>query len=217
MIKKILVSALTVSLVFAFAACGNDEVSQKSKESGTVSKQESDAEAVDDKTDKDKEAITFSETVGVMGFDFYYPEEVYLDHYKYGYTFRYENDIAVLLEGPAMAGVWLELTDINDAPAASEKYVIDTIETRTRDIFSPSRTTQTITNSELKTINDIEMLRVEGFFTNTSQEVDVPFLGYYFLRDNEPVYFVGVPLNEEASVDSFIDEFASYVVDAVED
>lgn len=222
--KKIIAIMLSVFMVFVFAACGDSEPSQQSEGSGAnvsqgsnvESSQDSVSEDVDSKTNNDDEMEDFSETLTFMGYNFNYPESIYLDNFTYGYTFRYNTDVCVLLEAPAIAAVLLDVTDINDAPTASESYVIKTIETRTRELFWPDATTQTITNTEVKTINNVEMLRVEGFFTNTMEEVDVPFIGYYFLRDNQPVYFVGVSLNEDVTVDAFMDAFAGYVIDIKE-
>ena len=227
MIKKIVTSVLVVVLVFAFAACGDSESPQKSEGSGNKDsqnsniegKQDSGTEVVGGKTNSDDEMEEFSETLTFMGYNFNYPEGWFLDDYTYGYTLHNKN-FFTLLEAPAIAAVLLDVTDVNDAPTAVEEYVLKTIETRVVQLFNFDETTQTITNSEVKTINNVEMLRVEGIFTNIAKNRDtpleVPFVGYYFLRDNQPVYFVGVSINEDITIDAFMDEFAGYVIDIKE-
>ena len=219
--KKILAIMLSVIMVFVFAACGDSESPQKSEGSGSKdspnsnieSRQDSGTEVVGGKTNSDDEMEKFSETLTFMGFNFNYPQSVNVQDYTYGYTFRYNTDICVLLEAPSKAGVLMDITDINDTVTASEQYVFKTLESRTAELFDVGTTIQTVTNSEVKTINDIEMLRVEGFFTNTWHEIDVPYVGYYFLMDTDPIYFVAVSINEDVTVDAFIDEFAGYVED----
>ena len=220
MIKKIVTSVLVVVLVFAFAACGDSESPQKPEGSGSKdspnsnieSRQDSGTEDVGGKTNSDDEMEEFSETLTFMGYNFNYPASFFLDHYMYGHTLN-NGKLFILLEAPSIAGVLLDVADINDVATICEEYVIKTLETSVRLLFNFDDTTQTITNSEIKTINDIEMLRVEGFFTNTRQDTEIPFVGYYFLADAYPVYFVGVSINEDVTVDAFIDEFAGYVED----
>ena len=219
--KKILAIMLSVIMVFVFAACGDSESPQKSegsnskdnRNSNIENRQDSGTEDAGGKTSSDDEMEEFSETLTFMGYNFNYPPSVNLVHSDYGQTFRYNKNIAVLLEAPSVAGVLMDITDINDAATASEKYVIETFETSVRELFNFDDTTQTIMNSEVKTINEIEMLRVEGFFANTRQDTEIPFVGYYFLMDTDPIYFVAVSLNENVTVDAFIDEFAGYVED----
>lgn len=222
--KKIIAIMLSVFMVFVFVACGDSESPQQSEGSGTnasqnsniESSQDSGTEDVDSKTNSGDEMEEFSETLTFMGFNFKYPESVDLRNSYYGQTFRYDTNIAVLIEAPAVAAVLLDVNDINDAPSASEEYVFKTFESSVRELFNIDATTQTINNSEVKTINNIQMLRVEGIFTNTVEGLDIPFVGYYFLRDNQPVYFLGVSINEDVTVDAFIDAFAGYVEDIKE-
>lgn len=220
--KKVLATMLFVLMVFGLAACGDSESPQNSDESGVESGWNADSESSPDSENENVEGETndgdetgaFSETLTFMGFNLRYPEGIKPLIYKYGYILRYNTDITVMVEAPATAAVWLDVADIHDTAAAVEECVIETLEEKVDEIFDRDATTQTITNSEIKTINDIEMLRVEGFFTNTNENVDAPFVGYYFLVDaNVPVYFIGVSLNENASVDSFMDEFAGSTED----
>lgn len=152
-----------------------------------------------------------------MGYQFRYPESVELELNGDGYSFRYHTNIAALVQVPADSFLFTKnITDLNEAPVASEKYVFEKLETSVSELFDPDTTTQTITSSEVRTINGIEMLRVEGFFTNTQKERDVPFVGYYFFTEitpafqtfSTPFYVIGIPLDDETDVASFMDEFA---------
>lgn len=152
-----------------------------------------------------------------MGYQFQYPESVELQLSGNGYFFKYHEDIATLIQAPADTILFSQnLSDLEEAPAACEQYVCEGLETSVSELFDPDATTQTITASELRTVNGIEMLRVEGFFTNTQQGKDVEFVGYYFFSEitpafqtfSTPYYVIGIPLNDEADAASFIDEFA---------
>ncbi|MCH5341453.1 MAG: RNA polymerase sigma factor [Acetatifactor sp.] len=152
-----------------------------------------------------------------MGYQFQYPESVELELNGDGYYFRYHTDIAALVQVPVDSFLFSKnITDLKEAPAASEKYVFEKLETSVSELFDPDATTQTITSSEVMTINGIKMLRVEGIFTNTQKERDVQFVGYYFFTEitpafqtfSTPFYVIGIPLNDEADAASFIDEFA---------
>ena len=162
----------------------------------------------------------------LMGYQFQYPESVEPEADGEGYSFRYHENIAVLVQVPVDSFLFTQnLTDLEDAPAASEQYVFEELETSVSELFDPDATTQTITASEIKTVNGIEMLRVEGFFTNTRKSSDVEFVGYYFFTEitpalttfNTPFYVIGVPLDDEADVASFIDEFAEGITKASEE
>lgn len=152
-----------------------------------------------------------------MGYQFQYPESAELQISGNGYFFKHHDDIATLIQAPADTILFSQnLTDLEEAPAACEQYVCEGLETSVSELFDPDATTQTITASELRTVNGIEMLRVEGFFTNTQQGKDVEFVGYYFFTEvtpafqtfSTPYYVIGIPLNDEADAASFIDEFA---------
>ena len=152
-----------------------------------------------------------------MGYQFRYPESVDLELNGDGYYFRYQSDIAVLVQVPVDSFLFSKnITDLKEAPAASEKYVFEKLESSVSDLFDSDATTQTIISSEVMMINGIEMLRVEGFFTNTQKERDVQFVGYYFFTEitpafqtfSTPFYVIGIPLNDEADASSFMDKFA---------
>ena len=152
-----------------------------------------------------------------MGYQFQYPESAELQLSGNGYFFKHHEDIATLVQVPADTFLFTQnITDLEEAPSACEQYVCEALETSISELFDPDATTQTITASELRTINGIEMLRVEGFFTNTQQGKDVEFVGYYFFTEitpafqtfSTPYYVIGIPLNDEADAASFIDGFA---------
>lgn len=163
----------------------------------------------------------YVEVKSFLGYSFKYPESAEVEISGTGYAFRYDDNIAGLFQVPVDRFGYFsqkQLTDINDAPEAGEQYMFHEIERSVSELFDSGATTQTITASEIRTINEIEMLRVEGFFTNTQQERDVNFVGYYFYREyvplngaepfNIPCYVIGISLNDEADAASFIDEFA---------
>lgn len=156
-----------------------------------------------------------------LEYRFTFPESAEVKIKNTGYAFSYHDNIAGLFQVPIdRLGDFARknLTDLNDAPTAGEKFMFHLFETTYSELFDPNATAQTITASEIRTINGIEMLRVEGFFTNTQQERDVDFVGYYFFRKetpllggapfNLPCYFIGIGLDGEADVASFIDPFA---------
>lgn len=156
-----------------------------------------------------------------LEYRFIFPESAEVKIKNTGYAFWYHDNIVGLLQVPVdRLGDFIQkkLTDLNDAPTAGEKYMFHLLETAFSELFNPDATAQTITASEIRTINGIEMLRVEGFFTNTQQERDVIFVGYYFFREetpllggtpfNLPCYFIGIGLDKEADVASFMDQFA---------
>lgn len=153
----------------------------------------------------------------LMGYQFQYPESVELNANGNGYSFRYHTNLAVLIQVPVDSFLFSQnLTDLKAAPTASEQYVFEGLETLVSELFYPDATAQTITASEVRVVNGIEMLRVEGFFTNTQKECDVDFVGYYFFTEitpafqtfSTPFYVIGISLDDEADAASFIDEFA---------
>lgn len=152
-----------------------------------------------------------------MGYHFQYPESAEVEVSSDGYSLRYQTNIAAVVQVPVDVFLFSQdLTDLNDAISASEKYVIAELSASVSELFDPDTTSQTITSRESRTINGIEMLRVEGYFTNTKKDHDVGFVGYYFFTEvtpafrtfNNPYYVIGIPLDDEADVASFIDEFA---------
>ena len=156
-----------------------------------------------------------------LEYRFVFPESAEVKIKNTGYAFWYQDNIAGLFQVPIdRLGDFgqKKLTDLKDAPTAGEKYMFHLLETAFSELFDPDATAQTITASEIRTINGIEMLRVEGFFTNTQQERDIDFVGYYFFREetpllggapfNLPCYFIGFGLDRETDVASFMDQFA---------
>ena len=129
--KKILAVMLSAFMVFAFAACGDNDESQKSQESGTKYSQESGLESgqdsnikdMDGKTDNDDGLEAFSESLTFMGFNFNYPQGINLMDYTYGYIF-YNTDIFLLLEAPAIAAVLLDVT-VDSFMDEFAGYVVD--------------------------------------------------------------------------------------------
>lgn len=171
-----------------------------------------------DEIQKEFEAVRYE---GYLEYRLTFPEsaEVIIKHT--GYAFLYHDNIAGLFQVPVdRLGDFSQkkLTDLNDAPTAGEKYMFQLLETTYSELFDSNATAQTITAGEIRTINGMEMLRVEGFFTNTQQERDIDFVGYYFFREETPLlggtpfyipcYFIGIGLDKDADVASFIDQFA---------
>ena len=161
-----------------------------------------------------------------MGYQFQYPESVELELDGNGYSFRYQTNIAALVQVPVDTFLFSKsLTELKEAPSASEQYVFTELEASIDELFDPGSTTQTITASEVKTINGIEMLRVEGYFTNTQKEQNVEFVGYYFFAEitpafqtfSTPFYVIGISLDDKANVVHFIDEFAEGITKVSED
>lgn len=202
MLKKIFNFILATILIVSCAACSNNKTPQSSEELTTGNTQITATEQVDNKD------IKLSQTLTFMGFEFAYPEGINLSNSDYGQTFRYNSEIAVLIEAPSVAGIMLEVTDINDVATASEEYVVKTLENTVRELFNFDATTQSISDSKIINVNEIEMLRVEGAFMNTAKSSNVDFVGYYFLLDSDPIYIIGVPMNDNISVDTFIDNLA---------
>lgn len=210
MTKKIISLLIVLAMVFSLAACGNDANTDEPKNDATQSSQS----GTTDDTNGDenqKDSLNLSQTLTFMGYKIKYPEGVSLSNSDYGQTFRYNSEIAMLIEAPSVAGVMLDVNSLDSVVTSSEEYVIKTFENTVRELFSFGATTQSVTSSQKKTINGIEMVRVEGTFTNTAKNTTISYIGYYFLLDSDPIYIVGVPMKESVSVENLIDQIANSV------
>ena len=173
-----------------------------------------------------KESVEGKKDEKFMGYQFQYPESAELQLNGNGYFFKHHENIAILVHAPVDTYLFSQnFTDLEEAPPACEQYIYEELETSVSEIFDPDTTTQTITASEHRTVNGIEMLRVEGFFTNIQQGQDIAFVGYYFFTEITPVfqtfstpyYVIGISLNDEADVASFLDEFAEGITKSSEE
>jgi len=213
MYKKIIALLLVLVLAVALVACGNNNTSDdpnnnsQNTQAGDVENENNN----NNKENNDKGKTNLSQTLTFMGYKIGYPEGVSMSNSDYGQTFRFNSEIAVLIEAPSVAGVMLDVKSLDDVVSTSEEYVVKTFENTVRELFSFGATTQNVARSEKKTINGIEMLRVEGEFSNTAKNTTIAYVGYYFLLDTDPVYIVGVPMNENASADEFIDQIANSI------
>lgn len=210
--KKIFVLVIVAISLLAFSACGNEGApieSDTSSEKNTVV-----SESVESQSEEiGNEKINFSQTFLFMGYNIYYPEGIGLSTTDYGKIFEYE-ECCIIVEAPSVAGIMLDISNVNDVPNACQEYVFNTLEGTIRALFAFEKTEQVIQTSSVVTINEIEMLRVEGVFKNIEENKEIPYVAYYFLggpAGNRPVYVVGIGMDETASIQEFMDAFAQQI------
>lgn len=210
MIRKIFSLLMVLVMVFALVACGNDTNTYNPNNDETQNSQSSTTD-ITNGSENNVDNTSLSQTLTFMGYKIKYPEGVALSNSDYGQTFRYNSEIAVLIEAPSVAGVMLGVDSLDSVVTSCEEYIVKTFENTVRELFSFGTTTQSVTESQEKTINGIEMLRVEGTFVNTAKSTTISYVGYYFLLDSDPVYIVGIPMTDNVSVDTLIDQIANSV------
>lgn len=204
--KKLLALALAALLMCSMAACDTG-IGPNPTEAPPQDTNPS-ASVPQSGENQTPDTIDFSQIVKIVGFKIGCPSNADVWDTDYGMSFWYQSKIAVLIEAPSTAGIMLDNTKLEDAAIVSKEYVIKSLETTVQDKFDFGSTEQTITKSEVKTINGIEVLRVEGVFKNTMQDTTIEFVGYYFLSKTRPVYIVGIPRKEDVSVAPLIDGMA---------
>ena len=216
--KKIFVLVIVAISLLAFSACGNEgapdekgshQVGESSSKDNT-SEEESNVKGSEDDTTMQND---FSQRISFLGYDFGCPQEAALLATSYGNMFTYEK-CGIFIEAPSSAGVMLDVSEIKDSATICQEYVIKSLERSARALFAAGQTEQHIDKSTTVTVNEIEMLRVEGTFKNTKDNTSISYVAYYFLggpAGNRPVYAVGIGMDETASIQEFMDEFAQQI------
>lgn len=214
MLKKVISLLLVAMLTLAFSACGNNEATddsgktnQQGSQSGTVDGSDKNDENNNDSKAELTQKLTF------MGYNISYPADADQNTSDYGNLIG-NSDYCVIVEAPSTAGIFLETNNINDAPALCEKYVMETLEHKIRSLFDFDSTTQTITSANKVTHNSVEMLLVEGTFTNETSNTRIDFSAIYLLagdNGNLPVYIIGVPMKAEYDVSDVVEAIAQNI------
>lgn len=203
---EIIIAILCVLLVCV--ACGNKENNNDNVKNTQSSEKNTENEVGDN-----HEESHFSQEFQWAGFWFHYPGNLELSTTDCGRILEYEKS-CVFFEAPGASGVMYDVSDLNEAVSVCKEHVYDTLEGTIRSLFNHGNTEQIVNNLQEVEINEIKMLRVEGVFKNTHDNTSVPYVAYYFLGgpdNNRPVYAVGIPMDEAADVESFMDEFAKQI------
>lgn len=214
MIKRIISLLMVAVLAFALVACGNSDVPegtdnthQQGTQSGIV-----DNSNENDKTDHNTK-VDLSQTLTFMGYSISYPGDAGKNASDYGNIVG-DSNYCLVVEAPSIAGKMIDVKDINDAPSLCEEYVMHTLEHKIRSLFDYDSTTQEIIKATEVTYNDVEMLLVEGTFTNDRNNSSTKFSAIYLLagdNGNLPVYIVGISMEENYDVSGIVEAVAQNI------
>lgn len=203
--KKILLMIMTVLMVISAAGCA-----------ANVNVPETQLAAKHD----------LSGHIDMLGYMISYPADTSLSNARYGKTFCADDDVIVYIGAPIYGsdGKSETIADFSKVVSMCENAVCEAVWTATHIVANFTDPTQVVENTEEVVINDIQMLKVTGYFT-TMKDVEpgiekpkAEYVAYYMLRgiDNntsyEPVYMIGIKWNTE-SAEPLMDEMANAVHD----
>ena len=135
----------------------------------------------------------------------------HFNNVDYGYLLGFD-DFMVVVGAPSIAGIRLNLNNIEEAPTKTNEYLFHTLEHTVRTMFHYDTTTNTISKQEIKTINGINMLRTIGTLNNSYNNMSYEYVAYYLMVENNPVYFLALPWqNTTKSVSNFMDNYAENI------
>lgn len=212
MFKKIVSLLMVAVLASTLVACGTDNTSGADDTSAKSSQSEKDDTKEEDKNnDKDdKSDIELSQTMTFMGYDISYPGNDGNTLSDYGEIVG-DSNYCIIIEAPSIAGKMIDVQNINDAPELCESYVFNTLEHSVRTLFNYDSTAHEIKSKKEVTYNDVNMLLVEGTYTNTAENKVVPYSAIYLLsgdNGNLPVYLIALPMVEGYDVSEIMDTVA---------
>ena len=199
MLKKIISFLMVAILAFTLVACEGNSGDTNSKSAQS-----------EQKKNTYQPDVNLEHKMFFSDYEINYPGEGTQKTTLYG-KYVEASDYSVLIEAPSMLGDYVKAEDINDAPTVCEEYVTNTLEEKFNSMFTPDSTTQEIKNKEEVTYNGIDMLIVDGTFTNTADDKTYDFSAVYFLKgvsNNLPVYIVAVPTVDGCDVSVVIDKMA---------
>ncbi len=212
MIKKIISLLMVATLASAFVACGKDDTAGAEDTNPKSSQSEKDDTKEEDKNDDkdDKSDIELSQTMTFMGYDISYQGKDGHSVTSYGKAVG-DSNYCLVVEAPSIIGEMIDVQNINDAPELCEEYVISSLEDNIGYLFDYESTTQEITSKKEVTYNDVNMLLVEGTFTNTAESKTYDYSAIYLLSGDEgnlPVYLIALPMVDGYDVSDIMDTIA---------
>lgn len=214
--KKKLATLLAVVVTFSLVACGDSSDTEQLGSNNNDNLSLSESESINNNVTVESD-VDFTQAEKFLGYTVYCPTDCSIRNSDYGKAFSYKTDFSVIIEAPAAVGSMYAVDGLEDAIEKSEEYVCKSLESRNSDLFHPSATTQTVTESKTVEINGNEALRVVGNFNNTQNNTEVEYVAYYLIASTAdgtsyPLYIIGIPLAESnGSLESFMDDMASHI------
>ena len=207
MLKKIVSLFMITILACTLVACGTDATGKADDTSSKSSQNEK-----SDTKEESKSKVELSHQMTFMGYDIAYVKRDGSTHtVSTCGKIVGDTEYAIIIEAPSIIGEFIEVQDINDAPELCQEFLFETLEHDCGSFFDYDSTTQEITSKEEVTYNDVNMLLVEGTFTNTKQNRVFPYSAIYLLSGdtgNLPVYLVGFPTVDGYDVSEIMDTIA---------
>lgn len=204
--KKIFLRVLCCGLLIGLSTgCGNSNETLNNKSNNNI------------ETNNSESSKEFSYSMKFMGYNIPCKSKPtildsrYVRDVDYGYFLGFD-DFIVVVGAPSIAGIMLNLNNIEEAPSKTNEYLFKTLEHEMRSKFDFDTTTNTISKQEIKTINGISMLRTAGTLNNSDNNTSYEYVAYYLMVKNRPIYFVGIPDNNaNKSVSEFMDNYAKSI------
>ena len=207
MFKKIVSALMVAVLASSLVACGTDNTSYV--EATNPKSSQSQASENSDTKEDSKSKVELSHQMTFMGYDIAYTARDGSTHtVSTCGKIVGDTEYAIIIEAPSTIGEFIEVQDINDAPELCQEFLFETLEHECRSFFNYDSTTQEITSKEEATYNDVNMLLVEGTFTNTAENKVVPYSAIYLLsgdNGNLPVYLIAIPMVEGYDVSESVE------------
>ncbi len=218
-LKKAMAIILAGTMTLALFGCSSKNKKEDKETKNAKTETKSEAEKTNAEDTKQEETTTdptfdFSKEWALVGYNVYYPDGVRFDPAGYGMIYELRQDDIVYLVTfgcPGESGVFLELQNLDEAPEASMKYLTHNVEYY-HDYFGSSMAQQTIGKTEKVTINDIEMLYVEGdLYNKDNQDLKYPYQAYYWLSYGSPVYLLVMAADHPDKGAEYIDKMIHLV------
>lgn len=207
---------LAGTMTLALFGCSSKDKKDDKETKKVKTEAKVDAETEDSKKeDTANTSFKFDKEYALVGYNVYYPGDVRCDAAGYGkiYELRQDDIVYLVTFGcPGASGVFLNLEKLEDAPEASIKYLTHNV-CFYHDYFGAGMAQQTIGKTEKVTINDIEMLYVEGelYDKGNSPDVKRPYQAYYWMSNGSPVYLLCMAADHPEKGAEYIDEMIHLV------
>ena len=161
----------------------------------------------------DSKAYHFTQDVAFMEYKFKCEKDSIINYSLSGLWYESPNSFLVFIEAPLFAGIVLNIDNIEQAPAVCKEYVCTSVCERMTRPLDGTIPTQQVDSLSSVDLDGISAVKVTGFFTDSQSHTETPYVAYYLISCNSPMYIVCVSETQSPdAIDYYMAQFVSSIL-----